>query len=175
MTIGLSSQLIVPITLWGKQPPTHCISCVYLTPDCRTLITGCNDGQICLWDFAPLQNSFHLLPKYMLFGHTSAVLCLSHASLSVECTLFVSSSESGEMCVWEVSDGRCLESIKLQNVHTNIEVYHMAINDEARLLCTGFYSEIMIMNPVTLETLFTLTSRVNPDWISAAHVIKHKQ
>ncbi|RWS30859.1 WD repeat-containing protein 7-like protein [Leptotrombidium deliense] len=172
MTIGLSNQLIIPITLWGKQPPTHCVSCVYLTPNCKTLITGCNDGQICLWDFSFVNNNFTLLPKYMLFGHTSAILCLTNASLNVDSTLFISSSESGEMCVWEVSDGRCLESVKLQYVHTSIQTYHLANSDEARIFCTGYYSEIIVMNPLTLEIMFTLTSRVNPDWISAAHVLK---
>lgn len=53
MTVAtLSSQLIVPITLWGSRSPTHCISTIILTDDHRTIITGCNDGQICLWDFS---------------------------------------------------------------------------------------------------------------------------
>lgn len=51
MTVaGLSNHLIVPITLWGSQSPTHCISVVFLTADQKTVVTGCNDGQICLWD-----------------------------------------------------------------------------------------------------------------------------
>lgn len=52
MTVSnLNNQLIVPITLWGSRPPTHCISSILLTADQRTIITGCNDGQICIWDF----------------------------------------------------------------------------------------------------------------------------
>lgn len=54
MTVmGLSSQLIVPMSLWGRQPPTHCISTIFLTFDQKTIATGCNDGQICLWDIGP--------------------------------------------------------------------------------------------------------------------------
>lgn len=36
--------------LWGSKAPTHCISAVYLTKDEKTIVTGCNDGQICVWD-----------------------------------------------------------------------------------------------------------------------------
>lgn len=47
------SNLVVPVVLWGKSPPTHCVSCVYLSRDQCTLITGCYDGQICLWQVDP--------------------------------------------------------------------------------------------------------------------------
>lgn len=51
MTAGPS--LVVPIVLWGKIAPTHCISCIYLSRDQKTLVTGCYDGQICLWQVDP--------------------------------------------------------------------------------------------------------------------------
>lgn len=51
MTAGTS--LVVPIVLWGRIAPTHCISCIYLSKDQKTLITGCYDGQICLWQVDP--------------------------------------------------------------------------------------------------------------------------
>lgn len=34
----------------------------------------------------------------------------------------VSSSEAGEMCTWDLVDGKCRESVKLSQVHTNIQV-----------------------------------------------------
>lgn len=34
----------------------------------------------------------------------------------------VSSSEAGEMCTWDMIDGKCRESVKLLQVHTNIQV-----------------------------------------------------
>lgn len=43
------TNLVVPVVLWGKNAPTHCISCIYLSTDQKTLVTGCYDGQICLW------------------------------------------------------------------------------------------------------------------------------
>ena len=51
--MSLGPSLIVPVTLWGRHPPTHRISCLYLTPDQRTLVTGCSDGQIITWTVQP--------------------------------------------------------------------------------------------------------------------------
>lgn len=34
----------------------------------------------------------------------------------------VSSSENGEMCTWDLVDGKCKENVKLPQVHTSIQV-----------------------------------------------------
>ncbi|GBN36348.1 WD repeat-containing protein 7, partial [Araneus ventricosus] len=88
----VSNQLVVPVTLWGRAAPTHCISVIYLTHDQKTIITGCNDGRICVWDFKDKQK---IIPRCLLFGHTAPVLCLSHGSAATDSTLLVSSSEAG--------------------------------------------------------------------------------
>jgi hypothetical protein len=44
------SNLVVPVVLWGRNPPTHCISAILMTQDEKNIITGCNDGQIVVWD-----------------------------------------------------------------------------------------------------------------------------
>lgn len=65
------TNLVVPIVLWGKYPPTHCISCIFLSADQKTLVTGCYDGQICLWQVDPntLKVSIYTL-------NVSNVLCV---------------------------------------------------------------------------------------------------
>jgi hypothetical protein len=52
-SMSAGTNLVVPVVLWGKTAPTHCISCVFLSRDQRTLVTGCYDGQICLWQVDP--------------------------------------------------------------------------------------------------------------------------
>ena len=42
--------------------------------------------------------------------------------------------------------------------------------DDVRLFCNGYYAEVLVMDPFSLEIVFTLSSRVNPDWISALPV-----
>lgn len=51
-TMSTSSNLVVPVVLWGRRPPTHCIAAILMTPDQKNIITGCNDGQIGIWDVA---------------------------------------------------------------------------------------------------------------------------
>lgn len=50
--VGIMSgnNLVLPIVLWGRTAPTHCISSLLVMDDFSTIITGCHDGQICLWD-----------------------------------------------------------------------------------------------------------------------------
>ncbi|CAH0761824.1 unnamed protein product [Diatraea saccharalis] len=164
------TNLIVPVVLWGKHAPTHCISSVYLSRDQKTLVTGCYDGQICIWQVHP--DSLKMTPRCLLVGHTAPVTCLSRASIIQDNNYIVSSSEAGEMCTWDLVDGKCRESVKLSHVHTNIQAYHMCNSEDLRLFCNGYYAEILIMDPFSLEILFSLSSKMNPDWISALHVLR---
>ncbi|KAJ8707045.1 hypothetical protein PYW08_011179 [Mythimna loreyi] len=164
------TNLIVPVVLWGKHAPTHCVSSVYLSRDQKTLVTGCYDGQICIWQVDP--DNLKMTPRCLLVGHTAPVTCLSRASIIQDNNFIVSSSEAGEMCTWDLVDGKCRESVKLSQIHTNIQAYHMCNSEDLRLFCNGYYAEILIMDPFSLEILFSLSSKMNPDWISALHVLR---
>lgn len=48
MLVG--NNIVVPVVLWGKHAPTHCISAIWMTPDRKKIVTACNDAQICVWD-----------------------------------------------------------------------------------------------------------------------------
>lgn len=52
-SIMSGNNLVLPIVLWGRTAPTHCISSLLVMDDFNTIITGCHDGQICLWDMTP--------------------------------------------------------------------------------------------------------------------------
>ena len=43
---GGSSSLVVPMVMWGRHPPVHCVSALYLLRDQKTLISGSSDGQV---------------------------------------------------------------------------------------------------------------------------------
>ncbi|XP_072038348.1 WD repeat-containing protein 7-like isoform X2 [Amphiura filiformis] len=166
-----SSGLVVPVVLWGSTAPTHCISAVLVTSDQRTIITGCHDGQIVLWD---LNESMQVVPRNMLLGHSAAISCLARANESWETASFISAAENGELCLWDVSDGRCIEQTKLAGVHTMMHTYQATkgVAREHRLICQGYYPDIHIIDTTTLELLFTLSSKVAPDWISALCIVK---
>lgn len=67
-------------------------------------------------------DTLHMTPRCLLVGHTAPVLCISKASIIQDNNYIVSSSEAGEMCTWDLVDGKCREFVKLQQVHTNMQV-----------------------------------------------------
>lgn len=165
------NSLVLPIVLWGRKAPTHCVSATLLMDDVSMIVTGCHDGQICLWDLSP---DLEINPRALLFGHTASVTCLSKASASSEKQYIVSASESGEMCLWDVNDGRCIEFSKLACTHTGIQFYQFTIGTqrEGRLLCHGHYPEILVVDATSLEVLYSLVSKISPDWISSMSIIR---
>uniref|UniRef100_W5L8Z4 WD repeat domain 7 n=1 Tax=Astyanax mexicanus TaxID=7994 RepID=W5L8Z4_ASTMX len=165
------NSLVLPIVLWGRNAPTHCISSLLVMDDLATIISGCHDGQICIWDMTP---DLKINPRALLFGHTASVTCLSKASASSDKQYMVSASESGEMCLWDVNDGRCIEFTKLACAHTGIQFYQFTIGTqrEGRLLCNGHYPEILVVDATSLEVLYSLVSKISPDWISSMSIIR---
>ncbi|XP_064902809.1 WD repeat-containing protein 7-like isoform X2 [Columba livia] len=165
------NSLVLPIVLWGRRAPTHCISSLLLMDQPPVIVTGCHDGQICLWD---LSLHLEINPRALLFGHTASITCLSKASASSDKQYLVSASESGEMCLWDVNDGRCIEFTKLACTHTGIQFYEFTVGTqrEGRLLCHGHYPEILVVDATSLEVLYSLLSKISPDWISSMTIIR---
>ncbi|CAH7028608.1 Wdr7 [Phodopus roborovskii] len=165
------NSLVLPIVLWGRKAPTHCISSILLTDDGGTIVTGCHDGQICLWD---LSVDLEVNPRALLFGHTASITCLSKACASGDKQYTVSASANGEMCLWDVNDGRCIEFTKLACTHTGIQFYQLSVGNqqEGRLLCHGHYPEILVVDATSLEVLYSLVSKISPDWVSSMSIIR---
>jgi len=166
-----STNLVVPIVLWGRSPPAHCISTVYLLRDQRTMVTGSHDGQVVVWQLEDT-HTWQFTPRHMLIGHTAPVRCIAKASPGTDCHHVVTSSESGEISTWDTVDGACLESKKTSMVHTSMQAYRVPDSNMVKLFCCGFYEEVTVLDPYSLEVLFSLSSRINPDWVSAFHVLR---
>jgi len=52
-----ASSLVIPIVLWGKEAPTHVITAMAVSAELTSIVTGCNDGQIIIWDVRQLAES----------------------------------------------------------------------------------------------------------------------
>lgn len=75
------NNLVLPIVLWGRMAPTHCISSLLVMDDFSTIITGCHDGQICLWDMTPeLEVPLRGILVVMFCGCVFGVTCLLFTS-----------------------------------------------------------------------------------------------
>ncbi|XP_060138674.1 WD repeat-containing protein 72 isoform X3 [Zootoca vivipara] len=154
------------VTLWGNQAPAHSITAILITEDQRTIVTGSQEGQICLWDLS--SSDLKISSKQMLFGHTASVTCLAKARDFEKHPYVVSATENGEMCVWNITCGQCVESTRLPFQHTAICYYHSSfrMTGEGWLLCCGQYNDILIIDAKALSVLHTLTSSQSSDWIS---------
>ncbi|KAF7241608.1 WD repeat-containing protein 72, partial [Varanus komodoensis] len=153
------------VALWGKQAPVHSITAILITEDQGTIVTGSQEGQICLWD---LSAELKISSKQMLFGHTASVTCLAKARDFEKQPYIVSSTENGEMCIWNVSCGQCVANARLPFRHTAICYYRntFRMTGEGWLLCCGHYDDILVIDARTLAVLHTLASSHASDWIS---------
>uniref|UniRef100_UPI00358F8FA6 WD repeat-containing protein 7-like isoform X1 n=2 Tax=Myxine glutinosa TaxID=7769 RepID=UPI00358F8FA6 len=166
-------NLLLPMVVWGCQVPRHHISCMFLTDDQETVITGCRDGEVCLWN---LSSSLQLTPRALLLAHHAAVTCLSGASDDKEEPYFVSAADDGEISLWDEKDGRCLRSEKLPYVHSAMNFYRRPWGGTAAqtLLCCGEYTDVTVIDARSLQLLGRLSSKLMPDWIVALSVLSHR-
>lgn len=165
-------RLVLPVALWGSEAPTHQISCLHMMQNEKNLITGTQDGQICIWDVEqdPLLS---ITSRCMIFGHTAAVNCIADGDFTAKNTI-VTSSDNGEMCLWNVDDGQCLEAKKTQYTHTFMQSFKVSPKD-CRLFCVGHYAEILVIDPKTFSIRFRLSSKDQPDWMTSIHILQPPQ
>ncbi|XP_055649741.1 WD repeat-containing protein 72 [Falco peregrinus] len=158
------------VAVWGKIAPSHSITAVMITDDQQTIVTGSQEGQICLWD---LSSELKISSKEILFGHTASVTCLAKAREFEKQPYVVSATENGEMCVWNVTSGQCIENAKLPYRHTAISYYHCSfrMTGEGWLLCCGEYQDVLIIDAKTLGVLHTLSSSQSSDWINCMCIV----
>ncbi|XP_075362120.1 WD repeat-containing protein 72 isoform X2 [Mycteria americana] len=158
------------VAVWGKVAPSHSITAIMITDDQQTIVTGSQEGQICLWD---LSSELKISSKEILFGHTASVTCLAKAREFEKQPYVVSATENGEMCVWNVTSGQCIENAKLPYRHTAIYYYHCSfrMTGEGWLLCCGEYQDVLIIDAKTLGVLHTLSSSQSSDWINCMCIV----
>uniref|UniRef100_H0Z8B3 WD repeat domain 72 n=1 Tax=Taeniopygia guttata TaxID=59729 RepID=H0Z8B3_TAEGU len=161
---------VLAVAVWGRTAPSHSITAVMITDDQQTIVTGSQEGQICLWD---LSSDLQISSKEILFGHTASVTCLAKAREFEKQPYVVSATENGEMCVWNVTSGQCIENAKHPYRHTAIHYYHCSfrMTGEGWLLCCGEYQDVLIIDAKTLGVLHTLSSSQSSDWINCMCIV----
>uniref|UniRef100_A0AAZ3S034 Uncharacterized protein n=1 Tax=Oncorhynchus tshawytscha TaxID=74940 RepID=A0AAZ3S034_ONCTS len=81
------NSLVLPIVLWGRTAPTHCVSSLLVMDNLTTIVAGCHDRHICIWD---MSSDLEISPRAM-FCHNAFITCLSKASPGSEKQYIVSS------------------------------------------------------------------------------------
>lgn len=54
----------------------------------------------------------------------------------------------------------------------SLQAYQFQHARDLRLVCNGYYPEIHVMDAFTFDILFSLQSKVSPDWISACCILR---
>uniref|UniRef100_H0X0H4 WD repeat-containing protein 72 n=1 Tax=Otolemur garnettii TaxID=30611 RepID=H0X0H4_OTOGA len=158
------------VALWGKKAPPHSITAIMITDDQQMIVTGSQEGQLCLWNLSP---ELKISAKELLFGHSASVTCLARARDFSKQPYVVSATENGEMCVWNVTNGQCVEKATLPYRHTAICYYHCSfrMTGEGWLLCCGEYQDVLIIDAKTLAVVHAFTSSQSPDWINCMCIV----
>jgi hypothetical protein len=78
MSAPEKSGLIVPLVLWGSQPPSNRIAHITTLCNGQVIVTGSLDGQIVQWSVDEASN--WVQPQQMLLAHSCAITCISPAS-----------------------------------------------------------------------------------------------
>uniref|UniRef100_A0A8C0I804 WD repeat domain 72 n=1 Tax=Bubo bubo TaxID=30461 RepID=A0A8C0I804_BUBBB len=137
------------VAVWGKIAPSHSVTAIMITDDQQTIVTGSQEGQICLWD---LSSELKISSKEILFGHTASVTCLAKAREFEKQPYVVSATENG-----------CRSD----------SYYHCSfrMTGEGWLLCCGEYQDVLIIDAKTLGVLHTLSSSQYSDWINCMCIV----
>ncbi|XP_024610114.1 WD repeat-containing protein 72 isoform X4 [Neophocaena asiaeorientalis asiaeorientalis] len=77
------------------------------------------------------------------------------------------------MCVWNVTNGQCVEKATLPYRHTAICYYHCSFRmiGEGWLLCCGEYQDVLIIDAKSLVIIHTFVSSQSPDWINCMCIV----
>ncbi|XP_062455353.1 WD repeat-containing protein 7 isoform X4 [Rhea pennata] len=75
-------------------------------------------------------------------------------------SMIVTGCHDGQICLWDLS--------------LDLEFYQFTVGTqrEGRLLCHGHYPEILVVDATSLEVLYSLLSKISPDWISSMSIIR---
>ena len=106
-----NSTTIVPLVLWGSKPPTHCVSVITCTYDQKTVVTGTVQGQLGIFDLRhKIDGGLKIVPRNLLFAHYCEVVSIACApDATADRPNVVSLAQNGELCLWDIEDGLCLQ------------------------------------------------------------------
>ena len=57
----MSTSAVVPLVFWGSSSPKHVVTCILITNDQKTVITGSKTGQIGVWDLRQAKENVEVM------------------------------------------------------------------------------------------------------------------
>nr|CDJ83842.1 WD40 repeat domain containing protein [Haemonchus contortus] len=168
---AVTNGLVVPIVIWGKKPPDNRMTAVRYLSDRTTIVTGDLSGHVITWKC----DEESLTPCQLMIGHDAPITAISPTNHQPSSTRFITASSDGQLCLWDLQDGRCVDSVSSLYIHRYMQPYTYKSSRHTRstrLFCIGDYSDIVVLDPQDLTVVFQLSSRVEPDWICSYEIVQ---
>ncbi|KAL3108643.1 hypothetical protein niasHT_015565 [Heterodera trifolii] len=159
-----ANSLLLPVVLWGPKAPKSRIVRISSVQNGRIILTGSIDGQVMQWVVDEALG--WIQPQMVLLAHESAISCISPICPS-NTSKFVTCSEDGTVCLWDSIDGRVIDSVKSNFIHRTIKPYTLKNGAQNVLFCIGDYADVIVLHPYDLNVLFTLGSKIEPEWTAS--------
>ncbi|KAL2911240.1 hypothetical protein HK105_209296 [Polyrhizophydium stewartii] len=164
------SSLVVPIACW-QSPPQSELTCAVASDDGERVVTGSQSGAVVIYGWPDPAGELRRQPAplSLSLGHRSAVACLALCRIETDgpaakANTVASATCDGEIAVWDLEDGRCLQSNPsgFPGVPRGI----LMSSGGRFLICYGLHEFISVMDASTLEVVRMLA--VVPDqWIAS--------
>ncbi|CDW53906.1 WD40 domain containing protein [Trichuris trichiura] len=164
--LEMGDDLTLAVVVWSEHYPSLQITSLCLLRHHGLVISGSSDGRLCLWK---LTECLKAQPLHIFMGHASAILCMTVVNDSISYGHCAVSDRSGKLTLWDCL-GRCsLVSKTMDHLAMSMAVHEITWcgKTETVMFCTGNHPEVLALRASTLENLFCLCSRVEPDWLSA--------
>ena len=149
--------MLLPIVLWGPQPPSNSVSCLFLSRNDKVLISGSNEGQLLVCDVFSKQ----IVPRCFLVGHSTKVVGIDQILGGLNNLHIVSASCNGEIYKWDVTDGSLLTSTNVQGPLIKI----ITLPSSQNILICGQYGAMTVLNPTSLEVSHVLVPSDPTHWM----------
>ncbi|KAI8801576.1 hypothetical protein BJ742DRAFT_684998 [Cladochytrium replicatum] len=171
-----ATSLLLPLACWMDVPCASGarVTATAVSEDGRNVVAGFTNGHIWIYDFSGgpgaalnSKNATKLSPKVYLVGHRAAVAVIKLARVEIDSpaltdNVVISASSDGEVVMWDIADGRCLQ------LNSTAFVGHptsLHITSSGRyILLSGHSNKICALDVGTLETAYETTVY---DWISS--------
>ncbi|KAM7337306.1 hypothetical protein ACRRTK_003425 [Alexandromys fortis] len=121
------------VALWGRKAPPHSITAIMITDDQQTIVTGSQEGQLCLWSLSPDLKYYHCAFRMtsegwlLCCGEYQDVLILDAGTLAILHTFSSSQSPDWMKCMCIVHSVRIQEdSLLVVSVTGELKVWDLS-------------------------------------------------
>ncbi|PAV78673.1 hypothetical protein WR25_21206 isoform A [Diploscapter pachys] len=160
-TTHAAGGLIAPLVIWGPKPPENKMTAARFLSDRTTLVTGAENGHVIVWKCG----DDALNPAKLMIGHECAITAISPTSTLANSTRVVTCSADGQLCLWDIQDGRCVNSTSSIYVHRQMQPYVRASEyyfAKTECFCLKTYVVFKEVEPDWISS-FVITSNLTPN------------